>query len=158
MSECFSHRGILARAIFGDWSRKCRRCRSRLWSPESEKHRRGSRGPPTRRGNPSTRSSKHRSSVEAAGPPELCCSPCPSRWCSPADCWGRSSGRRAPGSRALGSGTEGASPWSRGCRYCRYYRYYRYIYVDIYLEQEPVHLRKRTEPKSIVTVVRWPAW
>ena len=30
MSECSSHRGILARAIFGDWSRKCRRCRSRL--------------------------------------------------------------------------------------------------------------------------------
>ena len=30
--------------------------------------------------------------------------------------------------------------------------------IDIYLEQEPVHLRKRTEPKRIVTVVRWPAW
>ena len=32
------------------------------------------------------------------------------------------------------------------------------ISIDIYLEQEPVHFRKRTEPKSIVTVVRWPAW
>ena len=52
-------------------------------------------------------------------------------------------------------GTEGRS-WSRHVR-CGAHTH-GLIYVDIYLEQEPVHLRKRTDPKSIVTVVRWPAW